>query len=203
MEKYGFIYLWYDRKHKRFYIGSHWGTENDGYICSSKWMRRSYRRRPEDFKRKIISIIRTTKIDLLAEEERWLGMIPDEQLGKRYYNLIKTASNLRWHADPAVRQVASQKSSSAQKGRKFTDEHRAKLSAAKKGKPSLRKGTKMTDEQRQHISIKTREAMARPGMKEMASANRRGIPAWNKGKELSERHRASLSIAQRKRFGTI
>ena len=33
MEKYGFVYLWYDRKRKMFYIGSHWTTETDGYIC--------------------------------------------------------------------------------------------------------------------------------------------------------------------------
>lgn len=32
MNKYGFIYLWYDRKHKRYYIGAHWGLKNDGYI---------------------------------------------------------------------------------------------------------------------------------------------------------------------------
>ena len=23
-EKYGFVYIWHDRKHKRYYIGSHW-----------------------------------------------------------------------------------------------------------------------------------------------------------------------------------
>ena len=38
-EKYGFIYIWYDRKHQRYYLGRHWGTENDGYICSSNKMR--------------------------------------------------------------------------------------------------------------------------------------------------------------------
>ena len=40
MEKYGFVYIWYDRKHKRYYIGCRWGTENDGYICSSSWMKK-------------------------------------------------------------------------------------------------------------------------------------------------------------------
>lgn len=28
-EKYGFVYIWFDKKHKRFYIGCRWGTEND------------------------------------------------------------------------------------------------------------------------------------------------------------------------------
>lgn len=27
MEKYGFVYIWYDRKRKMYYIGSHYGTE--------------------------------------------------------------------------------------------------------------------------------------------------------------------------------
>ena len=54
---YGFVYIWRDKKHNRFYIGSHWGTIDDGYVCSSTWMKRSYLRRPGDFKRKIISMV--------------------------------------------------------------------------------------------------------------------------------------------------
>lgn len=87
MEKYGFIYLWYDKKHKRFYIGCRWGNETDGYICSSPWMKKGYKRRPNDFKRKILSRIYTNKKDLLEEEYRWLSKIKKEELGKRYYNL--------------------------------------------------------------------------------------------------------------------
>ena len=44
MEKYGFVYIWYDRKHKRYYIGSHWGSEDDGYICSSTHMNHAFNR---------------------------------------------------------------------------------------------------------------------------------------------------------------
>ena len=44
MEKYGFVYIWYDKKRKMYYIGSHWGTDDDGYICSSNRMRDAYRR---------------------------------------------------------------------------------------------------------------------------------------------------------------
>jgi hypothetical protein len=69
MEKYGFVYIWYDHKNIRFYIGSHWGHENDGYICSSRWMRNAYKRRPNDFKRRIISLIYSNRKDLLLEEQ--------------------------------------------------------------------------------------------------------------------------------------
>ena len=88
MEKYGFIYIWYDCKRKMYYIGSHYGTEDDGYICSSNRMRDAYRRRSHDFKRRIIK----NKIDrsnLLEEEHKWLQLIPDDELGKKYYNLRK------------------------------------------------------------------------------------------------------------------
>ncbi len=39
-QKYGFIYLWRDRKHNRYYLGSHWGSEDDGYKTNGleeKW----------------------------------------------------------------------------------------------------------------------------------------------------------------------
>lgn len=89
MENYGFIYIWFDRKHKRYYIGSHWGKENDGYICSSRWMKSSYKRRPQDFIRRIISRIYSDRKSLLLEEYKWLSKISDSDLGKKYYNLTK------------------------------------------------------------------------------------------------------------------
>lgn len=42
-EKYGFVYIWRDKKHNRYYIGCHWGTTDDGYICSSPWMKQAYK----------------------------------------------------------------------------------------------------------------------------------------------------------------
>jgi hypothetical protein len=87
MEKYGFVYIWRDKKYPRFYIGSHWGTEGDGYVCSSRWMRNTYKRRPEDFKRRILARGITSKQDLLVEEGKWLALIPKEEIGKKYYNL--------------------------------------------------------------------------------------------------------------------
>jgi hypothetical protein len=38
-----------------FYIGSHMGTLEDGYIGSNIRLQRAYNKRPEDFKRKILS----------------------------------------------------------------------------------------------------------------------------------------------------
>jgi hypothetical protein len=85
---YGIVYLWFDKKHKRYYIGCHWGNKKN-YICSSSWMKKAYKKRPKDFKRRILSVVVSNRKQLLLEEYRWLSMIKDEELGKRYYNLRK------------------------------------------------------------------------------------------------------------------
>jgi hypothetical protein len=87
MEKYGFVYIWYDRKHKRYYVGSHWGYDNDGYVCSSPWMLKAYKIRSDDFKRKIIKKIYTNRKELMEEEFRYLSMIKPNEIKIRYYNL--------------------------------------------------------------------------------------------------------------------
>lgn len=149
-EKYGFVYIWYDRKYKRYYIGSHWGTENDGYICSSNWMYNTYKRRPEDFKRRILKRIFTNRIDLLNEEQRWLNLIDNDKLAThlttkkqretlRYYNITKIVQK-SWWSDTDQRLTIGEKISAAKKGKKCTmtpeqlEERGKKVSEAKKGK---------------------------------------------------------------------
>lgn len=113
-EKYGFVYIWRDRKHNRYYIGSHWGTEDDGYICSSNWMATTYRRRPQDFKRRVISRVTTTRKDLLEKEHEWLSLIPTEQLGKNYYNLTQHRPG-HWTENPNSLKTVGEKISKAHK----------------------------------------------------------------------------------------
>ena len=98
MEKYGFVYIWRDRKHARYYIGSHWGTEDDGYVCSSFWMKQAYKNRPDDFRRKIL--FRTDdRVLLRQKEECWLQLINPELLKERYYNLSIGATG-HWSSYP-------------------------------------------------------------------------------------------------------
>jgi YesN/AraC family two-component response regulator len=86
-EKYGFVYIWFDSYRKMYYIGSHWGSENDSYICSSNRMRDAYRRRPNDFKRRILKNNINDRKETLLEEHKWLSLIEESNLGKKYYNL--------------------------------------------------------------------------------------------------------------------
>ena len=145
-EKYGFVYIWRDRKKHRYYVGSHWGREDDGYICSSNWMYNTYKRRPEDFKRRIISRIYTTREDLLIEEQRWINMMKPSELAAfnsstkkretvRYYN-FNISVKKAWYYNDESRSLIGKKISAAKTGKSVpcTTEKAAAISAAKKGK---------------------------------------------------------------------
>jgi hypothetical protein len=116
MEKYGFVYIWFDRKHKRYYVGCHWGNENDSYICSSNWMRDAYRRRPNDFKRRIITRVFNNRQELIEVENKYLSLINDDELGKKYYNLTKHM-NGHWTTNEEKLLSVGKKISKAKKGK--------------------------------------------------------------------------------------
>ena len=89
----GFVYLWYDRDSKMFYLGSHKGREDDGYVCSSKHMLKEYKARSESFKRRILE--RCDEMDILKAEQKWLDLIKSNELYYKkgvYYNVKKNAA---------------------------------------------------------------------------------------------------------------
>src|SRR3972149_6570135 len=123
--KHGFVYIWRDKKHNRYYIGAHWGTVDDGYICSSNWMRDAYRKRPKDFKRRILK----SNIDrslLMKEEQKWLDMIKKNEIRTRYYNLFLHGSQI-WQYNEEKRKTIAEKISILMKGVPKSPEHREKL----------------------------------------------------------------------------
>lgn len=186
MEKYGFIYIWLDRKHKRHYIGCRWGNESDRYICSSRWMRKSYKRRPNDFKRRIISRVYTNRQDLLQEEYRWLQMIPDYQLGKNYYNLSKKHFG-HWASDDNKRKSVSEKIKAS-----FTDERRKELSDAKLGNKNPMKNPEVIAKRLETYKKGNHKAWnkgSKTGPNPEHSERMKGRTAWNKGqaKPLEQR----------------
>ncbi len=185
----GFIYIWLDRKHKRYYIGSHWGLPDDGYICSSRWMRKAYKRRPQDFRRRVISIVTTTRKALYEEECRWLDLIKQEELGKKYYNLRKIHSDNHWSCDPDKSEIVLKKMSDSRKGKPghpHTPESRQKLSDAHMGK-------KKSEE---HIASMSRTRIGRPSRmkgKQFSEEARANMGGQNKGKIASDETRAKMS----------
>tara|TARA_X000001382_G_scaffold112888_1_gene90371 strand:- start:1211 stop:1942 length:732 start_codon:yes stop_codon:yes gene_type:complete len=173
-EKYGFVYIWYDRKHKRYYLGCHWGTEDDGYVCSSDWMKRAYKRRPNDFKRKILKRVYRSRADLIDEEYRFLSMINEEELGKRYYNLTNHR-NGHWTTDPQKKITVGQK-----------------ISAKNKANPNFGKwncGKSLSEETKNKIAESTSIAM-----KEHYKENPRTPETCKKIGENSKRLQAEKKI---------
>jgi hypothetical protein len=200
LEKFGFVYIWYDRKRKRFYIGSHWGTEDDGYICSSNWMRDAYRKRPTDFKRKIISRVKTNRKDLLIEEYRWLQMIKDKEIKIRYYNLRKHLND-HWSADPnkhktVIEKVAATKR--AQNAAMTPEERRAKFGHWK-GKTGANKGKLLTADQKD----KLRQANLGKKHSDETIQKMSGKTPWNKNKSgyLSDEAKKKMAWMTGKKLG--
>lgn len=170
MEKTGFIYLWYDRKHKKYYVGSHLGAEDDGYVCSSRWMRQSYKRRPSDFKRRILK--KNIPKQVLKEEEyKWLKLIKKEELGQRYYNLTIALNGNGW-----------------EKGKSRSEETKKKISKTLKGNVPWNKGKTYDEEYKRKVSEGMKLAWKEGRFTKNESHFKAGGTTWNKGKKGSESH---------------
>lgn len=157
MEKYGFIYIWFDRKHKRYYIGSHWGTETDGYVCSSNWMRNAYRRRPDDFKRKIIISNINDRKQLLEKEHYFLSKIKQEELGVRYYNhtsYVAIPNGNGFHSEETRNKIRENrlKQNCPRIGKKHSEETKKLMSKNRKGRDPWNKGKTLSEEHKLKLS---------------------------------------------------
>lgn len=135
MEKYGFVYIWFDRKHKRYYIGMHWGTDNDGYISSSTWMMQAYKRRPQDFKRRILECVYTNRKDLYEREKYWLSFIEDDELKVRYYNLSKNVNDTWLNETNTKSRKEKMRTNHWSKNDNHSERIREAISKAHKDKP--------------------------------------------------------------------
>lgn len=81
-----FVYMWFDKSRKMFYVGQHSGSYDDQYTASSKWLAGEIRYRPNDFKRRIIKSF-DTKNEAQKYEGYLLTLIKIEDWGKKYYNM--------------------------------------------------------------------------------------------------------------------
>jgi hypothetical protein len=202
-EKYGFIYLWYDRKHKRFYIGCRWGNENDGYVCSSSWMKQAFKHRPNDFKRRILTTNIQTRKETLLIESNWLQMIKPEELGKKYYNLTNHKYG-HWTTDDTKRQSVNEKmvanhwSKNPEKAKIIKE----KLSIAGKGRPNPSARRPRTEEEKRNISNKlkgkplgyTRTVETRQKISENSKRLQREDKIGTKGMKYSAESKKKLEM---------
>lgn len=79
-----FLYCWTDNKTNKIYVGAHKGTQDDGYICSSKIMLEQYKQRPDDFSRQVIA--EGLCKDIFKLEKRIL-VSENVKCNEAYYNM--------------------------------------------------------------------------------------------------------------------
>lgn len=108
-------------------------------------MNNAYKRRPDDFKRRILATNINSRHDMYNEEFRWLSMIDDHQLGKKYYNLRRWEFN-HWTSKPDYSSI-TKKLSAANRGKRRSirteikpGEHRSMSTEFRKGQSAHNKG---------------------------------------------------------------
>ena len=207
---YGFVYIWYDsgksknhidNRRRMYYIGAHWGSENDGYVCSSKWMKISYKRRPQDFSRRVL--FRTFNYDeLWLKEYEIISNISSFKFGKKYYNLIASLNRGRGTGKRTIHSEQTKKKiSDANKGKIISEEHRKKLrvfntgrthslsSEAREKISKVNKGKKRSEKFKENISKFQKERKRTP----LSEETKRKISIANLGKTFSKEHKDALS----------
>ena len=205
----GFVYIWRDRKHNRYYVGSHWGRIDDGYVCSSAWMKRAYRLRPEDFKRRILETV-DDRSTLTEREHRWLQMMKKGELKTKYYNLRNHHFG-HWTANEESILTVGQKISKANTGKKQNldpevkakkNERISKSNRGKKRTPEMveamkerLRGQKQSEETRRKRAESMRKAWEnRP--RTFSEEARENMRRGHLGVKLSPEHVAKRAAAQ-------
>ena len=79
-----FVYCWTNITNNKIYIGVHKGTQDDGYVCSSKILLKEYYESPQNFTRKILSTGSLSDMRLL---ESLILQSVDAANNPKYYNL--------------------------------------------------------------------------------------------------------------------
>lgn len=126
VDYFGFVYIWFDTKRKKYIIGSHYGSVDSSYTTGTggKVVQRIFKKRPESMKRRILEYVAVDSLQAVREaEERWLCKRPEIGKNKRYYNVKNKAIGLDSYTATKVnkRRVKEGKHN-------FTSEHAKKQS---------------------------------------------------------------------------
>lgn len=181
----GFVYIWYDRKRKWFCIGSHMGSLDDGYTSSTGFMKKAYKKRPNDFKRKILEFYYgNDSKELFSIEQKYLDMIKDTELclGEnkitdtvRYYNVKKKALGISGIAASVIKKEYWNSENGRMKRVEMSETMKKNNPSKKGGVPwnkgkrcpsismaKLGKSMNYTEEQRNRKSERSKELWTEP-----------------------------------------
>jgi hypothetical protein len=151
MLKEAFVYCWIDNSKDMLYIGSHNGSVDDGYVCSSKYMNEEYNQRPQDFTRLVLAKGKTKEMRKLEETLlTTLGAAQSEYYynrsngNKKFYNSRcseehkrRISENLKgktpWNKGISCSEETKRKMSESSKGNKHSEETKKKIGNAHRG----------------------------------------------------------------------
>lgn len=187
-----FVYCWTDHKTNKLYVGSHKGTTDDGYICSSKYMIEEYNKRPEDFTRQIIA--HGSEKDIRDLESKILQTV-NAKMNESFYNLHNGNGDF-YISGP------------------FTETHKRKISenhARLKGKDNPFFGKKHTEETKNKIGISSKlrnQNENNPNYNNKWSEEQRKAQSerlLGNGKNIkkSDEHKKKMSEAAKRRWNKI
>lgn len=213
--KYGFVYRWTDRgsdrsvgrpgnktkkrkRNARYYVGSHWGCFDDGYVCSSPSMKAAYKRRPEDFSRRIIAVVTTGKRDLLQREQLALDKIPRSHFGTKAYNVSTKVHKLWWARGSKLRDSVKERLREAWQNPKRREEA-SRVASARRASPELKaKMSKSARRRWRDPEERRKQSEAKKGCKPWNTGTKGVVVAWNKGTKqpaLTREHRAKIAAS--------
>lgn len=143
-----FLYCWTDKKYNKLYVGTHKGSEDDSYVCSSKMMMEQYKQRKEDFSRKIIA--KGSYDDIISLES---AILKFENAAKchLYYNMHNGDGNLynKGHTNQTKEKLKKARAKRELKywlGKKLPEAMKKKLSqSAKKAALTDNRGKRLAE----------------------------------------------------------
>ena len=201
-----FVYIWHDLGNQKYYIGSHKGSQDDGYVCSSKTVLGEYKERPRDFFRKIVA---EGPYEEIVELETEMLIKVNAKHNPLYYNMHNgdgkfCQSGPLTEATKAKISLANKGKrrpniSAAQMGRRFSKEAKHKMSLSHMGKIPWNKGLKGVQIPSEETRLKM--SLLRRGVPRSAETKAKiSIARLGKSRpEFSTEWKSNMSIAQKNR----
>ena len=187
-----FVYTWTNTETNQLYIGSHKGTPEDGYVCSSKPMLEDYMRDRTVFSRQIVA---TGSYKDMRDFESTLLNAFDAKRDPQFYN--QTNGNGDFYLKRQTLE-ARKKISEAKKGCSRPD---LALINSERGatKGSFKEGHDRSSGEKNGMFGKNHDEVS----KEKMSANRKGKGTQPKSEETKAKMREAARLRWAKKRGDI
>ena len=206
-----FVYCWTNTENNKLYVGWHKGSPDDGYVCSSKYMKEDYIKNPNVFVRQIIA--EGTTDDMIALESALLDAANAKD-DDSYYNMSngRTGWYVREKTEEHKKNIS--KSNIGKHSKSLSVEHKEKIRTKMKERV-------LSEDHKKKIGEKTKARHLRGEMSMLYSPENRkkallsrvvnppdenarfAMGASNRGKILDDTRRRNMSNAAKSRWSKI